>query len=149
MKEEVDFFFDLRKSEWQKVKFDPTNVYNVNETGISIVQGPGTNAVSVKGKNHVARLSLAERSSLMTFVTCVTTVRLLIVFPRARMKPELLNDNPPGTVAAPICQDGYKHVSLLKRSNTFLKWSGQGQTLVIPIHTQQTQRSSFGDDKWA
>jgi hypothetical protein len=60
----VDAFFDLLKSELQKVKFDPAKVYNVDETRISIVLGTRTNVLSVKGKKQVTRLSSEERGSL-------------------------------------------------------------------------------------
>jgi hypothetical protein len=88
----------------QKVKFDPAKVYDVDETGISIVQGTRANVLGVKGKKQVVRLSSAERGCLMTAVTCMSAsgifVPPLIVFPRARLKPELLNGTAPGTVAA-------------------------------------------------
>ncbi|KAJ4428466.1 hypothetical protein ANN_24503 [Periplaneta americana] len=60
--------------------------------------------LSVKRKEEVARLSSAERGFLMTVVTWMSAsgvfVAPLIVFPRMRMKPELLNGTPPGTIAA-------------------------------------------------
>jgi hypothetical protein len=91
----VDAFFDLLEPELQKVKSDPAKVYNVDETGISIFQGTRTNVISVKGKKQVARLSSAERGSLMTIVTCMSGSGIfeppLIVFSRARLKSELLN----------------------------------------------------------
>jgi hypothetical protein len=118
-KEKADAFFDLLKSELQKVKFDPAKVYNVDETGISIVQGTRTNVLSVKGKKQVARLCSAERGSLMTVVTCMSVggifVSPLIAFPRARLKPELLNGTHPGIIAA--C-----HPSGWIQTHIFTRW---------------------------
>jgi hypothetical protein len=44
----VEVFFDLLKSELQKVKFDLAKVYNVDETLISIIQGTRATVASVK-----------------------------------------------------------------------------------------------------
>ena len=60
--------------------------------------------LSIKGKKQVARLSSTERGGLITVVRCNNAsgayVPPLIVFPRIRMKTELLHGTPPGTIAA-------------------------------------------------
>jgi hypothetical protein len=74
-----------QKSELQKAKRDAVKVYVVDETVISVAQGARKNALNVKGKKRVARMSSAERAFLMTLVTCMNAgeafVRPLIVFP--------------------------------------------------------------------
>jgi hypothetical protein len=84
--------------------FAPAKVHNVHETEISVVQGTRMNVLSTDGKKQAVGLSCAETGSLTTVVTCMSAsgifVLTLIVFPRARLKPETLNINPCGRVAA-------------------------------------------------
>ena len=103
-KERVNLFFDILKPELEKVNFNPTKVFNVDETGISVVQSRRSKIISVKGKKQVGSLSSQERASLMTIVTCMNAAGMfvppLIVFPRKNMKVELLDGCPPGTIAS-------------------------------------------------
>lgn len=103
-KEKVDAFFDLLKPELDKIQFNPHKIFNVDETGITVVQGTRSKVISMKGKKEVGKLSSAERGALITVVICMNAagfyVPPLIVFPRTNMKAELLDGTPPGTIAA-------------------------------------------------
>lgn len=101
--ENVSAFFSLLKPELVKIKFSAARLYNVDETGITAVQHNSQKIISLKGKQQVHKLSSAERGSLVTVVIAVSAagayVPPMLVFPRKRMKAELLNGAPPGTIA--------------------------------------------------
>ena len=103
-KENVDAFFDLLKPELEKINFNSSRIYNVDETGMTIVQGSRSKVISIKGKKEVSKLSSAERGKLITAVTCMSAsgnfIPPFLVFPRKNMKAELFNGTPPGTIAA-------------------------------------------------
>lgn len=73
-KENVDIFFKLLKPELEKINFDPTRIYNVDETGVSVVQHKTTAIVSAKGKRQVQKLSSAEREATITIVSSMSAV---------------------------------------------------------------------------
>lgn len=102
-KENVESFYTILGKELEKVNFNPCKVFNVDETGITIVQHKQTKIIGMKGKKQVSKLTSAERGSLMTLVTCMSAsgiyVPPLIIFPRKNMKAELLNGTPPGTIS--------------------------------------------------
>ena len=120
--ENVNAFFDILRPQLEKVGFNPMKVYNVDETGVTVVQGSRSKVISIKGKKQVTKLSSAERGKLDTIVTCMNAagafVPPLVIFPRKNMKAELLDGAPPGTIAAchpsgwiqlPIFTDWLRH----------------------------------------
>jgi hypothetical protein len=115
----VKMFYDLLEPELKKVNMKPNKVFNVDETGITVVQSRRSKVLAVKGKKQIGTLSAQERGALMTIVTCMSPAGIfippLIVFPRKNMKPELLNGTPPGTIAR--C-----HKSGWIQSNIFTDW---------------------------
>ncbi|KAG5891726.1 hypothetical protein JTB14_000329 [Gonioctena quinquepunctata] len=87
----------------EKYKVPPERIYNVDETGIMIVPKNGLNVYHCVENDKWACLSSAERGVLVTVEICMGAggafMPPLFVFPRARAKPELLDDNPPGSTA--------------------------------------------------
>jgi hypothetical protein len=67
----VTLFVDLSKSKLEKVKSDPSKVFNVDETSIIIVQHKPNTEVSMNDKKQVSKLTSAERGSLMTLTKCM------------------------------------------------------------------------------
>lgn len=118
-KENVTLFYDLLEPELRKVKMKPHRVYNVDETGITVVQSRRLKVIAVKGKKQIGTLSAQERGALMTLVTCMSPsgifVPPLIIFPRQNMKPELLDGTPPGTI-------GRCHKSGWIQAHIFTEW---------------------------
>ncbi|XP_046677400.1 MFS-type transporter clz9-like [Homalodisca vitripennis] len=117
--ENVKKFYDILKPELERVNFSPTRVFNVDETGVTSVQPKSMRVVSLKGKREVYKLSSAERGRLITIVACMSAsgnfVPPMLVFPRKRMKPELMDGAPPGSIAA--C-----HISGWIQTDLFTKW---------------------------
>ncbi|CAH2011577.1 unnamed protein product [Acanthoscelides obtectus] len=102
--ESVASFFDWYEKELSKINFAPQRLFNVDETGISVVQHKRSKVISAKGKKQVATLTSAERGGLITVVTCMnavgTYVPPLIVWPRKNMKIELMDGAPTGSIYA-------------------------------------------------
>lgn len=100
-KEKVDQFNDILEAELPKINFDPTKIYNVDETGVTVVQHKMEKVLSLKGQKQVGGISSAERGALITLVTCMSAsgffVPPLFIFPRVNMKEELKNGAPPGS----------------------------------------------------
>ncbi|XP_026319551.1 uncharacterized protein LOC113230034 [Hyposmocoma kahamanoa] len=115
----VSKFFSLLIELQDKYKFGPTKIFNVDETGITTVPKKKSKVLSLKGKKQVGLISSAERGQLSTAVLCVSAsgiyVPPLVIFPRVRMKAELLDGAPPGTIA--MC-----HPSGWIQSYIFVHW---------------------------
>lgn len=133
-KVKVDAFYNMLEPELQKVGMNPAKVFNVDETGISVVHSRRSKVLSLKGKKQVGTLSSQERGALMTIVTCMSAsgifVPPLIVFPRKNMKPELLNGCPPGTIAR--C-----HPSGWIQAHIFTDWLNHFINYVKPTQEDQ------------
>ena len=80
----------------------PMQVYNIDETGISVVHKSGK-VVSELGRKHVYSLTSGERGQTHTVVSCVSASGVvlppLLIYPRKRAVPEsLMSGALPGTV---------------------------------------------------
>lgn len=98
----VSKFFGLLKELFQKYNFPPHRVFNVDETSVSTVPGKNSKTFAKKGRKQVARVTSAERGVSATAVICTSAggvfVPPMIIFSRKRMKPELKDGAPPGTI---------------------------------------------------
>lgn len=103
-RENVSVFFDLLEKGMDKFKYPPTNIYNVDETGISVVPNKMPEVLSLRGKRQIAALTSAERGSTITCVISMNAagsfVPPMIIFPRKRDHPQLMNGAPPGAIHA-------------------------------------------------
>jgi len=76
-------------------------IFNVDETGISIVHKPGR-VVTKLGKKNVWGVTSAEKGKTHTIVTCVSasgySLPPTIIFPRKRMSEKLQQGTFPGTL---------------------------------------------------
>ncbi|KAK6182566.1 hypothetical protein SNE40_010220 [Patella caerulea] len=99
----VNKFFDLLESLMDEHQFAPNNIYNVDETGLSTVQSRPSKIIAKKRRRQVGSLTSAERGELVTAEICMSAtgsfVPPLFIFPRVRMKPELMDGAPPGSLA--------------------------------------------------
>lgn len=99
----VGNFYQLLGEIYDKYKLTPDKIYNCDETGISIVSKTKSKIIATKGRKQVGSLSSAERGSTTTVEICFnaagTYMPPFMIFPRQRMKAELLDHAPPGTMA--------------------------------------------------
>ncbi|XP_076805955.1 uncharacterized protein LOC143449578 [Clavelina lepadiformis] len=115
----VGKFFALLGEVMNLHHFKHHNVFNVDKTGITTVQTKQSKVLALKGKKQVGSITSAERGTLCTAVICMSAggsyVPPYLIFPRQRMKPELLDGTPPGT--------GYScHPSGLMQLDIFTSW---------------------------
>lgn len=115
----VSKFFDILEAQLDNVDNSPTRIYNVDETGISVVQSKLPKILSLKGKKQVGAITSAERGALITVITCMSAsgnyVPPMLIFPRKNMKAELMDGAPPGAISA--C-----HPSGWVQQNIFTDW---------------------------
>ena len=87
-----------------KYKFPTQQIFNCDETGITTVQGKLSKVLVKTGRRQVGGLVSAERGQLVSVEICMnitgTFIPPLFVFPRVRMKAELMNGAPPGSIYA-------------------------------------------------
>lgn len=99
-KTNVSRFFALLKSVLEKYKFEPQDIYNIDETGITTVQKPDR-VVARKGFKQIGRITSAERGCLVTLAACIsaggTTIPPFFVFPRIKYKDYFVQGAPPGS----------------------------------------------------
>jgi len=106
-KAKVEKFFDVVRSvlftEDEKRKIPPENIYNVDESGFTICQKTGR-ILAKKGKKSVGQLTSAEKGKTVTSVCCISAAGVhvppMLIFPRAKLKPSLMDQAPAGSIGA-------------------------------------------------
>lgn len=115
----VDKFYLLLGELYDKHKFTPDKIWNCDESGISSVSKSTTKILASKGKKQVGSLSSADRGKTVSVEYCMSASGIymppLLVYPRQRMKPELLYNCYPGTWAE--C-----HISGWMQKDIFENW---------------------------
>ncbi|XP_017473048.1 PREDICTED: uncharacterized protein LOC108364016 [Rhagoletis zephyria] len=118
-KENEAVFFDMLEKEMTTYNFSPNNIYNVDETGISVVPAKMPKVLALKGRKQIRALASAERGSLITAILCMSAagsfVPPMFIFPRKRDNPLLMKGAPPGSIHA-------NHPSGWVQTNLFSKW---------------------------
>lgn len=117
--ENVGIFFKLLEEVYEKHKYPAERIYNVDETGLTIVQSKIPYVVGRKGKRQIAALTSTERGSTITVIACMSAsghyVPPLVIFPRTNMNNQLMRGAPPGTI-------GVAHPSGWVQTNIFTTW---------------------------
>ncbi|XP_012549673.2 uncharacterized protein LOC105842267 [Bombyx mori] len=95
------FYTNLKKCQ-EKYNFPPGRIYNMDETGISTVPKKTPKVISLKGKKNVNKIVSGERGQTITAVCCVSATGNYVpppfIFPRKRMKGELMDGAPTGSI---------------------------------------------------
>jgi len=82
-----------------KRKIPAQNIYNIDDTGLTIVQKT-SRILAKKGKKYVGSLTSAEKGKTVTVICCASAtghyVSPMLIFPRARIKPSLMDHCVPG-----------------------------------------------------
>ena len=96
----ADAFFTLLENVVDQTKLGVDRIWNCDETGISSVQKSLSKVISTKGKKQVGSMTSAERGQLVTALICCSAsgryIPPMLIFPRQRMKNELMDGAPPG-----------------------------------------------------
>ena len=94
------------------------NIFNVDETGLTICQKP-QKVIAERGKRCVATITSAEKGKTVTVICCVSGAGVFLppvmIFPRVRMKAELIDKAPNGTM-------GLATKSGWVNEEAFIKW---------------------------
>jgi hypothetical protein len=69
-KEQVGIFFDLYEKELAAHDYPPLSIFNVDETGVTVVQKKQPKILALS-KRQIGALTAAERGSLITIVVCM------------------------------------------------------------------------------
>ena len=118
-KENVSKFHDHYAAELEKVKYTPDRIWNVDETGLSIVQSKVPHVIGLRGKRQIGAITSAERGSLITVIVSMSAagnfIPPLVIFPRTNMNTALERGKPPGTLVT-------VHPSGWVQTHIFTKW---------------------------
>lgn len=126
---QVQRFYTNLKECLNKYNFQPGKIFNMDETGISTVPKKTPKVISLKGKKNVNKIVSGERGQTITVVCCVSAtgnyVPPAFIFPRKRMKGELLDGAPAGSVGM-TSDSGFINTDL------YLNWLGHFKDYVSP-----------------
>lgn len=65
--------FNMMEEASTSYQYPANRLYNVDETGLTVVQSKIPNITGRKGKRQIEVLTLAEQDSTMTIVACMNT----------------------------------------------------------------------------
>lgn len=98
-KPNVENFFDKWGELLDRLKCQPQNIYNIDETGVTTTQKP-SRVIAVKGTKQVGAITSQERGTLVTVCLAVNAIGNAVppffVFPRKNFQPHFVRDGPPG-----------------------------------------------------
>ena len=99
-KTNVDAFYDNLTVVMDRHKFEPQDIYNADETGITTVQKPDR-VVARRGARQVGSVTSAERGTLVSVAFAANAIGNVIppffVFPRVRYHDHFIRDGPIGS----------------------------------------------------
>ena len=130
----VRIFEQLLKSELftedSQRKIPVENIFNVDETGITVNQKP-KKILAKKGKKSVGVVTSLEKGKTITAVCCVSAAGAycppFLIFPRKRFKAELLDGGPAGAI-------GVANESGWINEDIFLQWFEHFLKVFQPQH---------------
>lgn len=97
----VDAFYDNLQIVMDRDHFEPQDIYNVDETGVTTVQKPDR-VVARRGTRQVGALTSAERGNLVTLAFAANAlgnaIPPMFVFPRIRYQEHFIRDGPVGSI---------------------------------------------------
>ena len=133
----VGLFFDNLGSVLDKYKFVSSDVYNMDETGITTVQRP-SKIVAAKGTKQVGSMTSGERGSLVTMAVAVSAVGSLVppllIFPRVNYREHFIRDGPAGCVGAATpsgCMNEEIFLKFVQHFVNFVRCTPQKPVLLI------------------
>ncbi|KAB0792973.1 hypothetical protein PPYR_12593 [Photinus pyralis] len=98
---DVQKFFENLKIVYEKHKFPPEKIFNVDETGITNVHVP-QKVLAAKKMRRLGAITSGERGKNITVVCTMSAsggyVPPLFIYPRQRLPPHLCKDGPPGSI---------------------------------------------------
>jgi len=100
----VEAFFQLLGKVFDEEHLTPDRLYNMDETSLSTVQDGQKKIIGARGKRRIGTITSSERGESTTAVVCMSAsgcfIPPFLIYKRKRMKGEIVNGAPPGTVFA-------------------------------------------------
>lgn len=95
----VDMFFNNLTTVLKRSNFEPNDIWNMDETGVTTVQKPDR-IVGRRGFKQIGKLTSAERGTLVTAAFAVNAagnaIPPFLIFPRVKFHQHFLRDGPTG-----------------------------------------------------
>lgn len=111
----VNDFFNILKQVLEQYNFTPDRIYNVDETGISVVPKTSPKIVATKGRKQVGGLTACERGETVTAEISMSAtgefMSPMLIFPRVKENLELLDGATSGAWAQ-FHKSGYMQMDL-------------------------------------
>jgi transposase-like protein len=102
-KHNISSFFENLKNLYNRHKFGPESIYNIDETGITTVHVP-SKVLAEKKVRQIGKVTSGERGQLVTMCTAINalgnTIPPFFVFPRVNFKDHMLHGAPPGSAGS-------------------------------------------------
>ncbi|XP_046615411.1 MFS-type transporter clz9-like [Neodiprion virginianus] len=99
----VSKFFDNLAEIIDRYKFEPKDIWNMDETGVTTVQKP-SKIVAQKGTKQVGAVTIAERGRLITVAVAINAqgghIPPFFVFPLKRFQDHMILEGPVGCAGA-------------------------------------------------
>ena len=101
-KTQVDAFYDLLEEVISRNNnISPDRIFKMVESGLNVVQKV-SKVLGKKGKHHIGAITSQERGLTITIICCMSAAGYFIppgmIFTRERMKAELIDGVPCGTI---------------------------------------------------
>lgn len=127
-KPSVQKFFDIYKSELTKDTYTSDQIFNMDESGVTVVHRPGK-VISRRGQKQIGKVTSGEKGQTTTVICAVNAagfyVPPMLIFKRKRFTEQLMKDSPPGAVGA-CSPNGWVD------SGLFVKWLTHFISVVKP-----------------
>lgn len=98
---QVSYFFDLLRQLLLQYKFEASQIFNIDETGVTTVPKKAPKVISPTGMRRVSKVSSAERGELVTIVGGISATGVyvppLFIFPRQRVQDHYKTGAPAGS----------------------------------------------------
>lgn len=122
----VKTFFDNLAKVMDRHNFEPKDIYNMDETGVTTVQKPDR-VVARKGSRQVGALTSGERGTLVTSAMAVNalgnSIPPLFIFPRQRYQDHFVRDGPPGCIGSGNTSGWMEAIQFLKFLEHFQRYA--------------------------
>jgi hypothetical protein len=92
-----DVFYNNLAKVMDENKFEPSSIFNCDETGVTTAQKP-KEVVTARGKKQVGSLTSGERGELVTVSAAGQVLPPLFIFPRVNYRDHFIIDAPPGLI---------------------------------------------------
>lgn len=102
-KPNVNKFFENYLNVLERYKFEPQDIFNVDETGLTTVHNP-SKVIAHKGKKQVGMITSAKRGTLVTLCVAVNAIGNsfppMFIFPLAKYNDIFVKGGPVGSIGA-------------------------------------------------